>query len=74
MRTQVVFLIRDYQTPTQTLGNAVVRSPPFWLTLIMTCSIILPWLRLRKVPVESVVLSDHCVRFNFDYGQLPPCV
>ncbi|KAI0683557.1 hypothetical protein C8Q76DRAFT_662386 [Earliella scabrosa] len=68
----VVFLIRDYQTPTQTLGNAVVRSPPFWLTLIMTCSIILPWLRLRKVPVRAEVLSDHCVRLHFDYVNTHP--
>lgn len=31
-------------------------------------SIILPWLRLRRVPVRSVVLSDHAVRLYFDYG------
>lgn len=65
---QVVFLIRDYQKPGQTLGQAVVQAPPFWLVLVMTGSIILPWLRLRKVPVRSEVLSDHCVRLHFDYG------
>lgn len=64
-----MFLIKDYQEPGQTLGQAVVRAPPFWLVLIMTFSIILPWLRLRKVPVRSEVLSDHCVRLYFDYGQ-----
>lgn len=31
--------------------------------------IILPWLQLRKVPVQSVVLSDHAVRLYFDYGK-----
>lgn len=36
----------------------------------MTASLILPWLRLRKVPVRSVVLSDHAVRLYFDYGKL----
>ncbi len=66
---QIIFLIKDYKQPGQSLGQAVVHAAPFWLVLIMTCSIILPWLRLRKVPVESVVLSQHCVRFNFDYGQ-----
>ncbi len=34
----------------------------------MTSSIILPWLRLRKVPVRAEVLSSHAVRLYFDYG------
>ena len=66
---QIVFLVKDYKRPDQTLGQAVVRAPPFWLVLVMTCSIILPWLRLRKVPVRSEVLSNHCVRLYFDYGE-----
>ncbi|KAH9846371.1 hypothetical protein C2E23DRAFT_890940 [Lenzites betulinus] len=63
----IMFLINDYRGDGQTLGQAAVRSPPFWLVLIMTCSIILPWLRLRQVPVRSEVLSNHCVRLHFDY-------
>ena len=66
---QVIFLIKDYKQPGQTLGRAVVEAPPFWLVLILTCSIILPWLRLRKVPVRAEVLSNHCVRLHFDYGK-----
>ncbi|KAI0648103.1 hypothetical protein C8Q79DRAFT_999548 [Trametes meyenii] len=68
----IMFLINDYRAPSQTLGQAAVRSPPFWLTLIMTCSIILPWLRLRKVPVRAEVLSNHCVRLYFDYVNTHP--
>ncbi|KAH9891585.1 hypothetical protein C8Q73DRAFT_649944 [Cubamyces lactineus] len=68
----VLFLIKDYQQAGQTLGQAVLRSPPFWLVLIMTCSIILPWLRLRKVPVRAEVLSNHCVRLHFDYVDTHP--
>ncbi|KAM5533437.1 hypothetical protein V8D89_012875 [Ganoderma adspersum] len=68
----ILFLIKDYKPAGQPLGQAVVHAAPFWLVLIMTCSIILPWLRLRKVPVESVVLSEHCVRFNFDYVDTHP--
>ncbi|KAI8994138.1 hypothetical protein BD414DRAFT_411042 [Trametes punicea] len=68
----IMFLIKDYQEPGQTLGEAVVRAPPFWLVLIMTCSIILPWLRLRKVPVRAEVLSNHCVRLHFDYVDTHP--
>ena len=66
---QVVSLINDYRLPGQTLGQALVHAPPFWLVLGMTCSIILPWIRLRKVPVRSVVLSTHAVRLYFDYGK-----
>ncbi|TFK88202.1 hypothetical protein K466DRAFT_598845 [Polyporus arcularius HHB13444] len=68
----VIFLIKDYKQPGQTLGRAVVEAPPFWLVLIMTCSIILPWLRLRKVPVRAEVLSNHCVQLHFDYVDTQP--
>ncbi|KAI0769002.1 hypothetical protein BD413DRAFT_614042 [Trametes elegans] len=68
----IIFLIKDYREPGQTLGQAVVRAPPFWLVLIMTISIILPWLRLRKVSVRPEVLSNHCVRLHFDYVDTHP--
>ena len=55
---QVVLLTNDYRSPGETLGHALLHAPPFWLVLIMSCSIILPWLRLRKVPVRAVVLSN----------------
>ncbi|KAI5117922.1 hypothetical protein M0805_002001 [Coniferiporia weirii] len=65
--SQIVLLINDYRLPGQTLGRAVINSPPFWLVVILTISIILPWLRLRKVPVRAEVLSNHAVRLYFDY-------
>ena len=66
---QVVLLTNDYKEAGQGLANALVRSPPFWLVVVMTCSIILPWLRLRRVNVRCEVLSDHAVRMYFDYGK-----
>ncbi|TFY68751.1 hypothetical protein EVJ58_g815 [Rhodofomes roseus] len=69
---QVILLVNDYKSPDETLGHAVAQSPPFWLTLILTISIILPWARLRKVPVRSEVLSEHCVRLYFDYVNTQP--
>ena len=68
---QVVLLINDYRPADEALGHAVVHSAPFWLVVVLTISIILPWLRLRKVPVRAEVLSDHCVRLYFDYGAFP---
>ncbi|KAI0308614.1 hypothetical protein OF83DRAFT_1180592 [Amylostereum chailletii] len=66
-----VILINDYRESKQTLGQAAIRSPSFWLILVMSLSIVLPWVRLRKVPVRAVVLSNHAVRLHFDYGVTP---
>lgn len=49
------------------LDKAVTTNPSSWLLLAATCSIIYPWLRLRKVKVHSEVLSDHAIRLNFTY-------
>ncbi|KAI0755006.1 nonribosomal peptide synthetase 12 [Daedaleopsis nitida] len=64
---QVILLTNDYRAPDETLGHALVHAPPFWLVTVMTGSIILPWLRLRKIPVRAEVLSKHAVRLYFDY-------
>ncbi|OBZ71566.1 Bacitracin synthase 3 [Grifola frondosa] len=69
---QVVLLTNDYRLIGQSLGQALVRSPAFWLVAVMTSSIILPWLRLRKVPVRAEVLSNHAVRLYFDYVTTKP--
>ncbi|THH30562.1 hypothetical protein EUX98_g3625 [Antrodiella citrinella] len=69
---QVILLVNDYRLTGQTLGHALIHAPPFWMVVILTCSIMLPWLRLRKVPVRAEVLSNHAVRFYFDYVTTQP--
>ncbi|KAI0801910.1 nonribosomal peptide synthetase 12 [Irpex lacteus] len=64
---QVVLLTNDYKGVGQSLGHALVHSAPLWLVSVMTASLILPWVRLRKVDVRSEVLSKHAVRLHFDY-------
>ncbi|KAK7048367.1 Nonribosomal peptide synthetase 12 [Favolaschia claudopus] len=64
---QVVVLTNDYRGE-MSLSRALVRSAPFWILLVMSVSIILPWLRLRKVPVRAEVLSKHAVRLYFTYS------
>ncbi|KAF8134785.1 hypothetical protein K438DRAFT_2031313 [Mycena galopus ATCC 62051] len=64
---QVVLLTNDYRGE-KSLSHALVHSAPFWMLLVMTGSIILPWLRLRKVPVRAEVLSKHAVRLYFTYS------
>jgi hypothetical protein len=65
---QSVYNINDLRDKrTQTLGAACLRSPNFWLLLVVSISIASPWLHLRKVDVRAEVLSDHAVRLHFDY-------
>ncbi|KAJ7586332.1 hypothetical protein C8J56DRAFT_787431 [Mycena floridula] len=69
---QVVFLTNDYKEPGMSLAHALRVSVPFWLLVIMTGSIILPWVRLRKVTVRSERLSSHAVRIYFEYATPVP--
>lgn len=50
------------------MGQPLPEAPAFWALCLITFSIVLPWLRLRKVPVEIVKPSDHAVVARFDYG------
>ncbi|KAF7314449.1 putative three-domain protein adenylation-thiolation-dehydrogenase [Mycena kentingensis (nom. inval.)] len=63
---QVVLLTNDYRQDLA-LSYALLHSVPLWMLVIMTISIILPWTRLRKVPVQSEVLSKHAVRMYFTH-------
>lgn len=59
--------IRDQRPPGTTLGEQVIRTPSFWMVIVITMSIASSWLFLRKVPVDAEVLSNHAVRLHFDY-------
>lgn len=61
-------LVTNSDRATSSLGNALIRTPTFWLLIISTTAVILPWLNLRKVNVRSEVLSDHAVRLHFNYA------
>ncbi|WP_282607410.1 hypothetical protein [Pelagibius sp. Alg239-R121] len=49
-------------------GVSTFETPAFWALCMITFSIALPWLRLKKVPVEIVKPSDHAVAVRFNYG------
>lgn len=53
------------------LGRALPATPGFWLLLIITISIALPWLRLRKVAVGVETPSSHVALARFNYGVTP---
>lgn len=46
-------------------------SVAFWTLIVLTTSVALPWLRLRKVPVEITTPSSHVALTRFDHGVTP---
>lgn len=66
-----ILFTADTQSVNATLLSALVAQPGFWALLIITFSIALPWLRLRKVPVEIERPSDHVILARFNYGVTP---
>ncbi|KAL8916768.1 MAG: hypothetical protein Q9172_006134 [Xanthocarpia lactea] len=54
------------------LGITVIKSPVFWILLVITFFTILPWLRLRKVEAFPEILSDHAIRIHFKYMKIGP--
>jgi len=43
----------------------LIRFPAFWLLLISSIHVILPWLRLHKISVQAEYLSNHVIRLHF---------
>jgi hypothetical protein len=62
--TQTILLANDQ-------GQALLATPGFWLLLLVTISIALPWLRLKKVPVKINRPSNHVALAKFNYGVKP---
>ena len=67
---QTVMFTND-QRGTTDPGEALASSWGFWLLILITISIILPWLRLRKVPVKVVTPSSHVALARFNHGVTP---
>ncbi|KAI5812514.1 hypothetical protein BZA77DRAFT_347022 [Pyronema omphalodes] len=57
----IVSLLHDLH-PEMPLGRVLVVTPAFWFLVVITICIIYPWLHLRKLAVETVVLSSHVCR------------
>ena len=51
--------------------GALISTPGFWMLFILTASIILPWLRLRKVKVDIERPSSHVALARFNHGVTP---
>ncbi|WP_028024012.1 ferredoxin reductase domain-containing protein [Enterovibrio calviensis] len=63
--------IHSDQHTSGTFWQHALETPAVWLLCAMTFSIILPWLRLRKVPVAISTPSRHVALLKFNYGVTP---
>ena len=61
---QTVLFINDQ-------GESLLAAPGFWVLLLVTFSIALPWLRLKKVPVKIERPSNHVALVRFNHGVTP---
>ncbi|MFG1997540.1 hypothetical protein ACGFNU_00140 [Spirillospora sp. NPDC048911] len=52
-------------------GQGLATAPSVWVLAVITFSIALPWLRLRRVPVVLDRPSSHVVLAHFDHGVTP---
>jgi hypothetical protein len=52
-------------------GGDLPAAPGFWVLAVLTFSVALPWLRLRRVPVAIERPSSHVALARFDHGVTP---
>jgi hypothetical protein len=55
----------------QTEHENLLTTPQIWVLALLTASVALPWLRLRKVPVEVSRPSTHVALARFNHGVTP---
>ncbi len=49
----------------------LLNSPFIWALVLITFITILPWLKLKKVPVQVKTPSNHVALASFNYGETP---
>jgi hypothetical protein len=64
----IVFAHKQAQGQNISLLLELVSFPAYWFAIMLTVAFFIPWMSLRKVPVESEYLSSHAVRLHFDYA------
>jgi hypothetical protein len=67
----IILVIYDRTENGGSFGLLAIRTPSFWILVVITIHILLPWLRLRKMQFTPTVLSKHAMRLDF-YSAYPP--
>ncbi|WP_442266289.1 hypothetical protein ACSIGC_00825 [Tenacibaculum sp. ZS6-P6] len=63
---QMLLFVR-LESPSIPLWNKL----DFWILIVLTASVIIPWLRLKKVNINIDSPSNHVALTSFDYGVTP---
>ncbi|MCJ1357869.1 MAG: hypothetical protein MMC33_007865 [Icmadophila ericetorum] len=53
-----------HQSGADSYGAHLTRRPDFWMHVVSTFHIFLPWLRLRRLPIVAEPLSSHVIRLH----------
>ncbi|KAJ0236866.1 hypothetical protein HA466_0255500 [Hirschfeldia incana] len=56
---------------TDNLCSKLIKTQEFWFTLAITVAVVLPWLSVRRVPVDVSSLSGHASLIKFRGGVKP---
>jgi hypothetical protein len=64
-----IFVFADKQAKAKhdSLSHTLVGFPSFWFAIVLTAAFAVPWITLRKIPVEPEYLSDHAIRLHFTH-------
>lgn len=62
---QDILKAMETSKPGQDIGMTLAKDPGFWLLAVTSCSLASSWLFLRKVPVETIPLSNHAIVLSF---------
>jgi hypothetical protein len=52
----------------RSFGTYLLQDPTFWFVIVLTMTLIAPWVTLGRVPVTPEYVSDHAVRLHFKYA------
>jgi amino acid adenylation domain-containing protein len=55
----------------QNLARALLTTPQVWVLGLVTFSVALPWMRLKRIAVAMETPSNHVSLSKFDYGVTP---
>lgn len=66
---QTILFVWEQSNPSS-VGD-LLSAPEIWVLIGLSVSIVLPWLRLRRVAVEIERPSSHVALVRFDYGVTP---
>lgn len=67
----LTILLVAQQSPENKVFSTLIQTVDFWVLSLVTLSIILPWLRLKKVPINTLKPSSHVAVTEFNYGVTP---